>query len=65
MNDVKLARMYALVAEIEAVKAKIEGMKTENDCCNKAGVTITYDEMSFTAKSNELYSIATTLHQWE
>lgn len=48
------SQMYALVAEMEAIKADIQGMRWENESRIHRGEAIAYPNSEFMMKSDEL-----------
>ena len=64
MNESEIrqaAQMYALVAEMEAVKSKIEGMKVENEYRISQGLSNAFSGYSFFKAETELVKIASRL----
>lgn len=59
----QLAQMYALVAEIEARKCDIEGMKAENMQRSLLGQSMAYDDLAFEEVSQRLMMIAKELRE--
>ncbi len=55
------AWILAVYAEIEALKAEIEGMKALNQYRIDVGKTITYDDKAFQEKADLLWSIVDSL----
>ena len=53
-----LVNLFALQAEIEAIKAEIEGMKQLNEDRRISGYTDTYTESSFYEAANSIRKIA-------
>jgi len=51
------ANMFALVADMEAVKARVEGMKAENGIRESLGHSLAYDSEHFAEAEKELSSI--------
>ena len=64
MNESEIrqaAQMYALVAEMEAVKAMIEGIKVENAHKTSQGLPPAYSSGYFFEAETELVKIASRL----
>ena len=57
------AKMYALIAEMEAVKARIEGMKVENEECIQQSKAIFYIRENFYEAEEALMKIADRLRK--
>ena len=57
------AHLYALVADIQAVVADIEGMKALNTYRESRGETIAYDDSHFLESRRELETIAQKLRE--
>ena len=57
------AHLYALVADIQAVVADIEGMKALNTYRESRGETIAYDDSHFFESRHELETIAQKLRE--
>jgi hypothetical protein len=55
------AKMYALIAEMEAVKARIEGMKVENELRTQQGLSNAYGGNHFMEAEEALMKIADRL----
>ena len=55
------AHMYALVAEMEATKANIEGMRAANMQREACGDAMAYSEDHFQGAANDLAAIADRL----
>ena len=55
------ASMYALVAEMESVKANIEGMKAFNSMREMMGDSVAYNQEAFSGCENQLLEIAKRL----
>lgn len=63
-GDIRCATlMYVLVAEMEAVKASIEGMKAENAACERLGFAATWNGHAFREAEQELKNIAERLRR--
>jgi len=56
-------QLAALVAEMEAVKARIEAMKAENKDREQRGLSIAYTESSFFDEADSLMKIAEIMRQ--
>ena len=57
------AQMFALVAEMEAIKARIEGMKAENQQREVLGHRISYNENAFIVCQLELEELSMRLRE--
>lgn len=57
------AQMYALVAEMHAINASVEGMKAANTERESQGYAFAYDESVFDDARKELEEIATALRE--
>lgn len=53
-----------LYAEIEAIKAEIEGMKATNQCLIQQGETLAYDESAFQERVKSLLGIANCIRNY-
>jgi len=56
-----LAQVYALVAEMEAIKADMAGMVAENQCREYCGDRITYGQIEFCILKDKLELISNLL----
>ena len=63
MDHVMIARVYALVAEMEQHKAEIEGMVAENYFREACGDSFPYGEDEFFKVSKQLAGISRELEQ--
>ena len=57
------AKMYALIAEMEAIKARIEGMKVENELRLSQGFSRAFNSTYFFKADVELMKIADRLRK--
>jgi hypothetical protein len=55
--------LVAYTAEIEALKADIEGMKATNISREARGEALAYDEYAFSARADALRDISTAIGQ--
>ena len=63
-ESVMLARVYELRAQVAAVEAEIEGMKTANKICNmQLNCAPAYEASDFNYASIRLQDLANALHQ--
>lgn len=56
------AQLVSVLAEIEAVKARIEAMKLENSICDKQGVPPRIEPYHFYQAEQELMALSVTAH---
>ena len=64
MNESEIrqaAKMYALIAEMEAVRARIEGMKVENELRYQQDLSYAYGGNHFKEAEEDLMKIADRL----
>ena len=64
MDEMIFARILALQAEMEAIKAEIAGMEAENTHSIKNDDCVTYSEGFFQRKAEELRGIARELNSF-
>lgn len=57
------AQMWALVAELEALKTERSGMEAENVCRADRGAAPAYGEEEFAALSKKLHEVALLLRR--
>lgn len=55
------AQMWAIVAEMRAVEAQVEGMKAENQARMSCGHALAYNEGDFVGASSDLQNLANRL----
>ena len=57
------AQMYALIAEMNSINAKVEGMKSENTTRESKGYSLAYDDEAFCDAARRLDAIACRLRK--